>query len=263
MIDLIEKENMYLYEDEKIILGFTKRTGGYSKEPFKSNNFSFSVGDDLKTVLKNRKKLAKQLNCTLEDFVFLNQKHTNNVYITTAKDKGKGAFNLNDSINEFDAQITKDKNIVITTFHADCVPILLTNEKRNFVSVVHAGWEGTSKEVLTNTIQKINELGITSEEIIAIIGPASCKTNYIVKQDVIDQINLIKDLKITKCYTKINEEDFLLDVKKVNYLQLVKANVLENNITIMKEGTTTDLNKFFSFRKEKQTGRMIAFAMLK
>ena len=40
---------------------------------------------------------------------------------------------------------------------ADCTPVLIYDTKNKAVAAIHAGWKGTVAEIVTHTLQKMNE----------------------------------------------------------------------------------------------------------
>jgi YfiH family protein len=257
---MFKNKNGYIqYFDNKINLGFTTRENGFSDVPYNSNNMSLTVGDNVESVINNRKKLANQLNISLDKFIFMDQKHTNNIQKVSISDSGRGAIIHDNAIANTDGMYTFDANLVLTSFHADCVPIYFYSSIDKLIGVVHAGWEGTSKNIAKAFIDKMKQENIQLKNLKIIIGPASGKNNYEVEEDVMDKFRMNPVNNLEQAYKIKNETKYLLDVKKVNYLQLIEAGVDKSQIYVSPEETTTDIKKYFSFRVEGKTGRMITF----
>ena len=50
---------------------------------------------------------------------------------------------------EKDGLITNIPNIILTTYHADCVPIYFLDKEKKIVGLAHGGWRGTYNNICT------------------------------------------------------------------------------------------------------------------
>ena len=77
-------------------------------------------------VLENRQELASLLNTDLEHMVAPRQTHSTNLkQVFLMKDGGTNMLKQTDDLYEVDATYTKDKDLFLLSFHADCTPILV------------------------------------------------------------------------------------------------------------------------------------------
>ncbi len=233
--------------------GFTTRNGGYSSGSYATNNMGLHTNDKYENVIKNREKLANNLNMKLNQFVFGQQEHTNNFHKVTKKDCGKGAYVFETAIPATDALYTFEKNIVLATYHADCTPIYFFSKKHSLIGVIHAGWLGTAKEITYKTLKHIIEkYNINPADLTVHIGPSISGDVYEVKQDVVEQFKTAYNDAFTYKNNKI-----YLDTAKANLIQIEKLNI--NNVLHDNKCTYTNKDLFFSHRREQNAGRMIAF----
>src|SRR5690606_41002332 len=100
--------------------------------------------------VENRRKLADFLGFTLTDFVCANQTHSANIYRVEAGDKGRGSTETGHAVADTDALYTFEPNLVLSTFAADCVPVLLYNETKGLIGAVHSSCQDTDSEVTLN-----------------------------------------------------------------------------------------------------------------
>ena len=98
------------------------RLGGVSKGDLSTMNLSFSRGDGPENVLENYRRIAKVLDCEVEDMVASDQTHTTNVRQVTEADKGKGIL-CPRNYSDVDGMITDVPGVVLVTYYADCVPL--------------------------------------------------------------------------------------------------------------------------------------------
>lgn len=217
----------------------TTRLGGISQPPYNSFNLSTNVGDDLNTVLANRRKLRQDLNLPNEP-CWLNQAHTKNVVVA----------DNHASYPNADASYTTTPNIVCVELTADCLPILLCSKKGDLVAVIHAGWKGIVNGVIEATI---HALPINPAELIAWLGPAIGPNSFAVGEDVREQfINF--DAKAQNAFRPIANHKWLFDIYFLGKQRLNNCGIF--TIYGGEFCTYSAPEKFFSFRRSAKTGRM-------
>ena len=85
-----------------------------------------------------------------------------------------------------DALVTATPSVLLVTRHADCPPVLLWDETRRVVGLVHSGRRGTYGGVAVRALQRMQEwYGCTPEEVIASIGPGVRRCCYEVILDAL------------------------------------------------------------------------------
>ncbi len=247
-------DDILKFDDDNITLSFSTVRGGASTGSFTSLNLGMHVGDDQKLVLENRKRYAKMLGTTLDAMVFCNQTHSANFKLVTKNDCGRGATDFSDGINDTDALYTFDSGVYLNAYYADCTPVYFYSHVNNLIGVIHAGWQGTVKQITKQTLKHvIDEYGISPDNLHVLIGPSIEFENFDVKQDVID---LVKHMdNYDGCIRHISDDQYKLDVKRLNYLQAYDLGI--KNISISSLDTYDD-ELFFSYRKDNKAGRMCA-----
>jgi YfiH family protein len=191
----------------------------------------------------------------LKKFVYTNQTHSDNFYEVTKKDCAKGTTTINDAIDNVDAIYTFENEIVLNLFYADCTPVYFYSKTDNLVGIIHAGWQGSVKEITYKTLSHIiNNHNIDPKNLHVIVGPSIAAHNFEIEQDVIDKLKSTK-LDYTNCVTKKNNIKYNLDVKKMNEIQAHALNITSVTISDI---DTYDNKHLFSFRKNNTTGRMSA-----
>lgn len=141
----IKFQNLSKYND-KLFHAFTTREGGCSKGDFSALNFGFTSGDFPGNVLKNYLVLSQKLEVDIKRIVFSKQVHENNVRVVTDKDVSEG-IDIKTSKYEYDAMVTNCKNVYLTAFFADCVPLFFYDPQKNIVGIAHSGWKGTLENI--------------------------------------------------------------------------------------------------------------------
>lgn len=225
-------------------------------------NMSFNDIDN-KQVLINRENLADKLNTDLTHMVATFQQHTTNFIQVFNTDGSKGMYSKEDALVGYDAMYTKDRNLWLWSFHADCCPVLLYCKDQKIVAEIHSGWKGTVNEIVFKvTKHLIKQEHCNPKDIYAYIGPSINKENFEAKDDI---INLVKNMSFdtSDFYTKKDQDTYLLDSKGLIKQQLLNLNVLEKNITVSPYCTIENEELFFSYRRNKTPHRNITLIRLK
>ena len=236
--------------------GFFNSSGGKSKGIYQSLNCGPGSKDLSVNVKKNLEIVKKKISNSAKNIFLLNQIHSNklvyidNNYKLTKKPKA-------------DAVITNQKNLPIAVLTADCVPILIYDNKKRIVAAIHAGWKGAFKGIIDKVIKFMVKKGCSLKNITAVIGPSISVKNYEVKEDFKKKF-IKKDKKSLK-YFKIENNKLYFDLSQYVYSQILQNKI--KNIDTIKLDTFDIKNKFFSARralslKQNDYGRNISIIML-
>ena len=236
--------------------GFLNKTGGKSKKIYSSLNCGLGSKDDPSNVKKNLKIAIKKISKTAKNIFLLHQIHSDKFVYIYQKNKFK-------SKPKADAVITNQKKMPIGILTADCVPILIYDEKKNFIAAIHAGWRGAFKDIICKVINFMIKKGSEPKNMTAAIGPAISVKNYEVKNDF--KKKFIKKDKQNNKFFKIKNKKLYFDLP--NY---VKSRLLRNkikNIETLNIDTFNANNNFFSARRALKLnhddyGRNISIIML-
>ena len=238
---------------------FTTRQGGVSEPPYDSLNLGFHTKDDYKNVKKNRELIYNALNYSNGNIVYGEQIHSNKIKLITDKDKGRGVDNPSNALKNVDGLISTKSDIVLAGHFADCVPIYIVDSKQKYFSLVHSGWQGTYKLILSKAISFFKEnLKSKTDDLFVVLGPAISGEVYEVSKDLIDKFKL--KFKFTDSYYKNINNKYYLDLKAINRLIALNNDIKEENLYISKLCTYKRDDLFYSYRRDQgQTGRMTAF----
>jgi hypothetical protein len=208
-------------------------------------NLAEHVHDQLSAVLSNRQLLNDFFKLPSEP-VWLKQIHSNRVINADSGDTGCA-----DQVEiEADASWTSKPNIVCAVLTADCLPVFFTNSAGSCVAIAHAGWRGMLNGVITSTFKAS---GIKADDCMAWLGPAIGSKNFEVDDDVI-QAFLAKDSKCSNAFTKKDTHHWMCDLYQLARNELEKIGI--HNIYGGDLCTYSDKEKFYSYRRDGETGRM-------
>ncbi len=243
---------------------FTTKVGGVSKGEYKSLNLGLHVDDKKKDVLENRRRICDILNSDYYNLVAGEQLHNDLIKVVNRADQGRGAVDYKSSISNTDALITDKKGVLLTSYYADCMPILLLDPVREVVGLAHAGWRGTVKKIAQKTVLKMKEVyGTDPTNILAGIGPAIGECCYQVDKKVIERLASAFD-NWEEFVTEDGENKWKLNLAKVNRMQLQEIGVRVENIIESRLCTSCQDELFFSYRRDQgKTGRMASLIKLK
>ena len=66
---------------------------------------------------------------------------------------------------DIDGLITNEKGIVLATYYADCVPLLIVDTKNKAIGLSHSGWRGTVGKIGKVTIEKMENFTVQNRKI--------------------------------------------------------------------------------------------------
>jgi len=262
MLHLVKKDNLEIlkaksFESLKFLEhGFTTRKGGVSSDNYSSLNLGHT--DDLleyKNVLENRKILSKTIGFNLKNLTLAQQVHGNNVKIVRQEDVGT-------VILETDALVTNLRNLPLMLFYADCLPILIADLEKKVIAVVHAGWKGISKNILSETLNVcIKNFDCKKENLLIAMGVCISKKNFEIS---LDTKEILEKVNYSSKSFEIKDNKIFADIMQIAISQALNFGIAEKNISYTKDFCTYDNEDlFYSYRKNKKpTGRHSAFIFL-
>lgn len=229
---------------------FFTRQYGVSTGVFASANCKFETSDNAENIRENRKLLISTIGLDAEtSLITVNQQHTNEVVVITSPVVATQKF-LNMNV---DGVITNQPNLAVGILTADCVPLLVSDEKVGFVGAIHCGWQGIYKDIVHTSITKLKTLGCNVKNIRVALGPCLKKQSYEVDEDFVKKI-VAQNKKFTCLFSKKSNGKFLFDCTKFCVLKLKDEGVLNKNIEVLDFNTYTQSDLFFSYRRSLLSG---------
>lgn len=241
--------------------GFTLRTGGVSKAPFSSWNLGLHVGDDPQCVIANRKKLAEGLGFPFERFTCAQQVHGVKVARVTEKEAGAGNDSTEHAIEETDGLHTDQSGVLLSSYYADCVPLLFVDPVKRAVGLAHAGWKGTVGRIAARMVQDFgHRYGSDPGDLHVAIGPSIGACCYEVDEHVMREVRRSVPDWETCAKPSHRAERYMLDLPACNRRILESMGINAGQILQSSYCTSCRTDIFFSHRAENgKTGRMASF----
>ncbi|MGB9598622.1 MAG: peptidoglycan editing factor PgeF, partial [Minisyncoccales bacterium] len=157
-----------------------------------------------------------------------------------------------------DGLITREKEIFLSIFVSDCLPVLLFDFQKEILGLFHSGWQGTLKTIVKKGLRLFKKMGSKKKNILAFLGPAIgvCCYDIPVKRKKIFQSRF----SFWKKFIKEKNKKIFLDLKKLNEILLLKEGLKKSNIFKTKDCTFCQKNFFSWRRKDDYLGNMMVVA---
>ena len=231
----------------------TTRQGGVSQVPYDSMNLGDHVQDDAQAVAHNRARLQRYIG---GEAVFLQQVHG---YRTL--------YLPQDAIEPADASCTTQTGLACVMMVADCLPVLLTHSHARIVGAAHAGWRGLAGGVLESVLHTMQQaVHPTEGHWMAWLGPCICPTAFEVGDEVRAAFCTADWSEAKSCFTPSQHKGkWLTNLPKLARLRLQRAGVvgIYGNDASASWCTYGQPEKFYSYRRHAQTGRLAAAVWLR
>ena len=226
---------------------FSTKIGGVSTGSAASMNLAFKRDARRENVYKNFEILCDTVGFDYEGIILIQQEHTSNVKSVTKENRGNILINP-DRLGEIDGIVTNDESVVLSTLHADCVPIYYFDPIKNVIGVCHAGWRGTVNNIAEITIKKmIDAYGCQAKDILVGIGPSIGCCCFEVDQPVKEEFE--SKLPFSEEYIKKSEsQKYYIDMWSINKQILINTGVFPHNIEIGSVCTKCNHDIFHSHR---------------
>src|SRR4029453_766906 len=152
--------------------------------------------------------------------------------------------------------ITDRIDTVAVVTVADCLPVLLTDERGSCVGVAHAGWRGLAAGVVQATVRAIRERAGSSARLIAFLGPAIGPDHFEVGLEVRDAMTASLGNVAAHAFAACGSAKFRADL-----FALARMALAEETVEKVYGGGVCpycDPGRFYSYRRDRVPGRHAA-----
>ena len=206
-----------------------------SMPPFDDFNYAVHVGDEPNRVAANRQCLVDTIG--EQSIQWLEQVH------------GTDIVQAGRAQCQADATYTQQKHQVCSVMTADCLPVYFCDVSGSQVAVAHAGWRGLAQGVLRQTLFTFKE----PENVMVYLGPAISQQAFEVGDEVREAF--VTQLPIlASCFVAKSPQKWMADL-----YQLARLLLNQDGVSQIYGGdycTYNQSDKFYSYRRDGQTGRM-------
>ena len=223
-----------------------------------SNEFTLGhfSADHRAQILSNRQRLQIAVGAEQAILVTAKQIHSADVRVIMDYEDAQREPQLGD------AMTANLSNLLLGIQTADCMPIVLVDERTRAFAAIHAGWRGTYAEIVARTVARL-QLAYDSrpDDLHAALGPAICAANFEVGPEVLAQFRR----KFRYAGALISNEQSNgkghLDLNHCNFQQLIDAGLRAENIYDSALCTVARNDLFFSYRQERGHERYVGRLM--
>ncbi|WP_325050600.1 peptidoglycan editing factor PgeF [Pseudoalteromonas sp. T1lg48] len=216
----------------------TIRQGGVSLGQYQGFNLGYHVGDDPSHVAQNRDLLNAHLPAPAH---FVQQVH--GTHIHTLVDRSDTAH------IEADGLFTRCTQTPLAIMTADCLPVLLASDDGREIAALHCGWRSLQGGIIEKAIPLFNA---PAAKISAWLGPAIGPNAFEVGAEVKAQFLALDSAH--ELAFKAHGDKFLADLPLLATQKLQRLGLTA--ITNANQCTHSLPERFFSYRRDGQTGRM-------
>lgn len=234
--------------DARVGALMSTREGGVSAAPFDSLNLGRSVGDTPDAVAENRRRFETAIGAPP---VYLSQVHGTRVLRLPA-DEGP---------HEADASFATEPGVACTVMVADCMPVLFAAPQASGVAAAHAGWRGLAGGVLEATVTALCDASnCQPRELSAWLGPCIGPRQFEVGADVLAAFGPSASPRfVSRGPGHVGADGsprWLADLPALARDRLRAMGV--ERVSGGRWCTVEERSRFFSFRRDRVTGRMAA-----
>ena len=225
------------------------REGGQSDGPFASMNLGIAVGDAPERVAANRLRFGAACGALP---VFLRQVHGIGAVRIGVGDALPGA-----PVHEADASLTTEPGVACTVQVADCLPVLFAAPGGKGVAAAHAGWRGLAGGVLEATIARLCDAAdCRPRDLDAWLGVCIGPRAFEVGADVLEAFAVAPGAPAHRRFAPAQPGKWLADLAGLAQDRLAAAGV--ERISAAAGCAFEEASRFFSYRRDRITGRMAA-----
>ncbi|MGX8773945.1 MAG: peptidoglycan editing factor PgeF [Bacillota bacterium] len=157
-----------------------------------------------------------------------------------------------------DGVITNVKNVLLTSVHADCLPVYLYDPEAGAIGLVHAGWRGAAAGIVPKAMGKMrDDFGAKAESTKLYIGPGISRCCFEVGGEVaaefLEKWGSTFAEPVTDSDSLDADSKYMLDLKAAVRAQATGTGIQEDNIGVSSHCTCCEPELFCSYRREGGT----------
>lgn len=216
--------------------GVFLRQGGVSTGCFASLNIGGASGDLPEHVATNREKARISLG--LSALISRTQKHGSQIaHISSATDEE----------TEADGLMTQQKQLGLLIKHADCQAALFFDPVQRAVAALHVGWRGLVQNVYRTLVAQMHRsFGTQASDLLVGISPSLGPEHA--------QFVHYKE-EFPPSFWPYQTKPHYFDLWSIATQQLLECGLLAKHIEIARICTFSHPEEYFSYRRERVTGR--------
>lgn len=162
-----------------------------------------------------------------------------------------------DTPPEADAVVGRKPGDVCVVRTADCLPLLFCAADGSEIAAAHAGWRGLAAGVIEATVANMSH---EPGELRAWLGPAISQRAFEVGDEV-REVFMLQDAGAAVCFAANKRGRWQADL-----YELARRRLRASGVSAISGGnfcTFADAKRFYSYRRDRDTGRLVSFVAFK
>ncbi|HYE75416.1 MAG TPA: peptidoglycan editing factor PgeF, partial [Blastocatellia bacterium] len=242
---------------------FSTRLGGTSELSNSAGEIvsgQLSLGnlsqDTRERVMENRRRFLSAINASDWTLVTARQIHSADVRVLNDE---KDALSEPTSCDALTSNLPR---ILLAIQTADCLPVLIVDERTRSFAAIHAGWRGTLAGIVARTVERMQQqYDSRPADLLAAIGPGISAKNFEVGPEVLDAFREAYAYGNELFSTLQPSGKGYIDLNLANVRQLIDAGLNANRIYDSGLCTIDREDLFFSYRRERGHERPVGRLM--
>ncbi len=224
-----------LQDQSKLMHAVFTRHGGVSRGPFASLNVGGGTDDNPEDIACNRAKILHMFET--KSCISGKQVHGKHIAVVSP----------GQVIGECDGLATRQQDATLMIKHADCQAALFYDPKNHAASAVHCGWRGSVQNIYKETVECMRKnFGSKPENLLVGISPSLGPEKAEFKHF---------QNELPETFWKFQVKPTYFDFWEISRSQLLEQGILSHHIEIASLCTFENPHDFFSYRRDKVTGR--------
>lgn len=235
---------------------FSTRLGGVSSLPQTALSLGNFRHDSRENVLENRRRFQAALQTEGWTLVTANQIHSADVRVI------QQTLDAQSAPTNCDALTSNLEQTLLAVQTADCMPILLADERHGAFAAIHAGWRGTLNRIVSRTLEQMQQaFGTHPADVLAAFGPAISACCFEVGPEVVEQFEQAFSFANQAFSQRQANGKAHLNLSFINRQLLLEAGVDCAKIFDCELCTSCRTDLFFSYRRERGAEKPIGRLM--
>lgn len=223
-------------------------------------NYAFQVGGMPDQTIQNRKRLTQELGISFSSWTCGSQVHGTVIREVSREGRGRGSYSGDTAFSDTDGLLTREEDVLLTSFYADCVPLLFYSPDSGWIGVAHAGWRGTVGGIGQQMVEEMVIRGANRRQIHVAVAPSIGSCCYEVDKQVVSPLIKVLPNADERVLKPSGPGKWMLDLREANKQLLLQVGLLEKRIAVTGWCTSCHPELFHSHRRDQgKTGRMVAF----
>jgi YfiH family protein len=164
-----------------------------------------------------------------------------------------GSADFESGVPQADAVIGRQAGDICVVQTADCLPVLLCSGDGQEIAAIHAGWRGLAGGVIEATLARMQH---APSELIAWFGPAIAQSAFEVGLEVREAF----DAAGFQCEGRFTENE--RGRLQADLFGLAESRLQDCGVSAVFGGglcTYSDSERFYSYRRDGSTGRLLSY----